>query len=167
MPHQSKLFPINTSRRQWMSKVGLCMVSAVVPTHLVACDDPIPDPDSQMGDPLDRDLTKMIETFEEDSIYNLLEPGEWVGIEGTHVPILTFHNEYLEVTLYSNHAMNDRHHISLHYLRDQDHNLIAAKRYETNDPFARVTFQLPEGTSEISAYSYCNLHGLWITSGTV
>ena len=155
------------NRRQWISQVGLCMVSAVVPPGLIACDDPIPDENSSGSDPLTSQITMWITNLEGKTIYNRQAPGKWEGIEGTHLPILTFHNENLEVTVYTNHVMNEEHSIELHYIRDQDQNLIGAKRYATDDSFARVTFPLPQGTSEIFVYSYCNLHGTWMAPGLV
>lgn len=39
--------------------------------------------------------------------------------------------------------------------------VLAAKQYQATDPSPLLSALLPEGTTSIQAYCYCNLHGLW------
>lgn len=162
----SDSYTSHITRRRWLSSMGLCMVSAAVPVGLIGCDEPLPDATGATSDELTPSLHSWVTELEEMSIFRRFEPGMWEGIEGTHLPILTFHNERREATVYTNHVMNEEHWIELQYLRDQDQKLIAAKQYSPQDALARWTFPLPPETTEIFAYSYCNLHGLWNATST-
>lgn len=55
------------------------------------------------------------------------------------------------------------HFITHMYVVDQDANIIAMK---TMDPAlggpATMTFEIPAHTSTVTAYEWCNLHGLWV-----
>jgi desulfoferrodoxin (superoxide reductase-like protein) len=59
------------------------------------------------------------------------------------------------------HGMSVEHWISDIYLRNQDDIIIGYVELTGEDPEARARFDLPRGTTRITAYAYCNLHDHW------
>lgn len=54
------------------------------------------------------------------------------------------------------------HFITHVYVMDQDGNTVFINALDpTVDTVATKTFEIPEGASTLTAYSWCNLHGLW------
>lgn len=54
------------------------------------------------------------------------------------------------------------HFITHVYVIDQDGNTVFISALDpTADTIATKTFEIPEGASTLTAYSWCNLHGLW------
>jgi len=48
------------------------------------------------------------------------------------------------------------------YVVDQDGNFVAYRQLDPTDvDIATLEFDIPEGVEEVTAYSWCNLHGLW------
>ena len=89
------------------------------------------------------------------------DPGEWVDKAPSHVPSVTI--EAGKATISTEHVMSNAHYITHQYLRDQDGVLIGLVEHANDDEGATATSTLPSGTTQVTAYSYCNLHDLWIS----
>ena len=54
------------------------------------------------------------------------------------------------------------HWVTVIYITDENDTIIAMKNLDPNDvDKAEMTFDIPEGVKEVSAWEFCNLHGLW------
>ena len=106
-------------------------------------------------------------------------PGEWKGKEGKHVPAMTAASKggagggspsdkdvsAVAVTVTVPHSMDAEHFIELIWAKDQDGRVVAAKQLAPGDA-PSLTFTAPAGTTSVTAFESCNLHGVW-ASGTV
>ena len=64
------------------------------------------------------------------------------------------------------HPMEDNpeyiHYIETIWVEDQDGNLLSMRHLSPAEPSpATMEFEIPEGTTSVQAYQYCNLHGLF------
>ncbi len=100
-----------------------------------------------------------VAALEAEAVYTASEPGPWEGKAGSHVPQVSF--AVGSVALFTDHGMSPEHWIDAQYVKDQDGNLIAFAAHAGTDAEARASFTLPEGTTQITAYSHCNRHGDW------
>merc|ERR1712176_704784 len=54
------------------------------------------------------------------------------------------------------------HFITHVYILDQDNGLVAMSALDpSQSSVAQLELIIPEGVSQLTAYSFCNLHGLW------
>eukprot|EP00978_Attheya_sp_CCMP212_P016614 scaffold43696_cov48-Attheya_sp.AAC.3 len=99
-----------------------------------------------------------------------------VGIDPTHTPYVTFDEGGNATVTIGNgneprgryHAMtpsdvpNLIHYIAHIYVFDQNDEIIANRNMSPFNPSpATFTFSIPPGTTSITAYQFCNRHGLW------
>ncbi|MBE6629780.1 MAG: hypothetical protein E7624_02900 [Ruminococcaceae bacterium] len=90
-----------------------------------------------------------------------LEPGTVEASEEKHVPVLDVQENTVTVTVGAiEHPMTAEHSIQWVFLQT-DRGAQCRKLNAGDTPVA--TFALCEGEKVISAYAYCNLHGLWKT----
>lgn len=91
---------------------------------------------------------------------NELTPNSVEATTEKHIPVVEIDGNIARVTVGSTlHPMEEAHYIEWIYLETS----IGIKRVKLNpkeEPIA--SFALLEEETVISAYAYCNLHGLWI-----
>lgn len=91
---------------------------------------------------------------------NELTPNSVEAATEKHIPVVEIDGNIAKVTVGSTlHPMEEAHYIEWIYLETS----IGIKRVKLNpkeEPIA--SFALLEGETVVSAYAYCNLHGLWI-----
>lgn len=76
-----------------------------------------------------------------------------------HVPVVTEEDGIVRVSVGSvEHPMTSEHYIS-HVVLETDAGIQIAELHPGDKPEA--VFSLVKGASIITAYAYCNLHGLW------
>ena len=98
-------------------------------------------------------------------IYTADAPGPWADKVGTHVPQLLI--DGVNVTIKTPHPMRAAddagplHYITTLYARDESNKIVWLKELHASDAAPVTTFQLPAGTQGLTAFSHCNLHGLW------
>lgn len=114
---------------------------------------------ADMGSAVSDEARAQVAAFEGETIYTAAAPGQWEGKAGSHVPQVSFQPGGVE--LFTDHGMSPEHWITAQYIKDQDGNLIAFTGHEGTDAEARASFTLPAGTTQITAYSHCNVHGDW------
>jgi desulfoferrodoxin (superoxide reductase-like protein) len=107
------------------------------------------------------DASALVEKYEASGIHTINHQGKWKGKDASHLPQVTLHEGEGEITLFTEHPMKKNHWITSHYLRNQDGKLIGFQFYEETDPEARHRFEIPKGTTKITAFSHCNKHGVW------
>jgi desulfoferrodoxin (superoxide reductase-like protein) len=98
-------------------------------------------------------------------IYTADSPGPWAGKEAGHVPQIVIDGTNVTIKVaHPMHAADDagpEHYITTIYARDQANKIVWLKEFKVDDPAAETTFALPAGTTALTAYSHCNIHGLW------
>lgn len=78
-----------------------------------------------------------------------------------HLPVITVDGNKVTVTVGSTlHPMTQEHSIVWIYLET---NLGGQRKNLSFDGEPKAEFVLSEGEKAVSAYAYCNLHGLWKT----
>ena len=78
-----------------------------------------------------------------------------------HLPVINVEGNVATVTVGSvTHPMQDEHHIAWIYLETTNGGQL---RYLEHTAAPEVTFALAPDEKVISAFAYCNLHGLWRT----
>ena len=78
-----------------------------------------------------------------------------------HLPVITVDGNKVTVTVGSTlHPMSEEHSIVWIYLET---NLGGQRKNLSFDGEPKAEFVLSEGEKAVSAYAYCNLHGLWKT----
>ncbi|MFC2160584.1 desulfoferrodoxin family protein [Acidobacteriota bacterium] len=102
---------------------------------------------------------------ETDIIFTQNDPGPWGGKEEVHVPKISITETDTggEVVVTVNHEMNSEkpHFIVWIQIKDSEDNLLGEKTFQDTDEKAEAIFSLPSLPDKITAYSKCNLHGLW------
>lgn len=84
------------------------------------------------------------------------------GAKEKHVPVVEKEENKITVTVGSvAHPMLPEHHIAWIYLQTSTGGQI---RYLEVDKEPKASFSLSEGEALITAFEYCNLHGLWKVS---
>jgi desulfoferrodoxin-like iron-binding protein len=98
--------------------------------------------------------------------YSSASPGMWAGKEGTHTPSVTENGDG-SVTVSTGHPMEENHWINTIFVRDQNGLVIHLVDFIARGPnkasAASTSFRPPAGTTSVTAYSYCNLHDLWVS----
>jgi desulfoferrodoxin (superoxide reductase-like protein) len=100
-----------------------------------------------------------------------------VGMDPTHTPYVTFaaKGRNATVTIGDGNEPGGKYHVmipsdvpsKIHfighiYVFDQNDEIIANRNLDPTDPSpATLTFSIPPGTKSITAYQFCNIHGLW------
>ena len=100
-------------------------------------------------------------------IYTKENPGKWKEKAGSHTPLISI--EGRKVTITTPHPMSQEHYIVRHTMVLKD-GAVAGEQtfFPVKDKKAVSTFELPEGyKSSFYATSFCNLHDLWLTEGTL
>lgn len=164
---------MSTNRRQFMQRSGLVAVTVAVPSWVLGCGGApaAKEPAGGGGDtpPAGGGDTSAWDAkaaeLEGTGVLTTEAPGKWDGKAGSHAPQVSFAPG--KVNVMTKHPMTEEHWITVHYVRDQGGTIIGLKEYAGTDPEASTSFDLPEGTTEITAYSHCNKHDHWSTAGTV
>lgn len=88
-----------------------------------------------------------------------LEPNTTDAANEKHVPVIEVNGNAVKVTVGSTiHPMGDDHHISWIVLYTE---YGCQRKYLDPNGKPIATFELADGDKAVSAYEYCNLHGLW------
>ncbi len=150
-------------RRRFLKTASVVAVSVAVPATLWGCGKQGEDTPAASGGSGEKagNMAAQVTKLEAEGILTMDAPGPWQGKQGSHIPQVTFHEGEGAVTLFTKHGMSPRHWITAHYLRNQDGKLLAFQAYAGTDKEARHRFALPKGTTRITAYSHCNVHGDW------
>mmetsp|Transcript_29100 Transcript_29100/g.65132 ORF Transcript_29100/g.65132 Transcript_29100/m.65132 type:complete len:542 (+) Transcript_29100:41-1666(+) len=92
-------------------------------------------------------------------------PGEWAGKEAKHVPSVSVSENKKECTVTMGHGMDADHFIQYIWAKNQAGEVIAGIKLSPGEGTkAELKFSIPEGTTTVSAYEACNLHGVWSSS---
>ncbi|MGI6727500.1 MAG: desulfoferrodoxin family protein [Anaerovoracaceae bacterium] len=76
-----------------------------------------------------------------------------------HIPVVETEGNKVTVSIGSvSHPMSAEHHIAWVYLQIDSGGQRKCLKVDTEP---KVSFRLCEGDTLVSAYAYCNLHGLW------
>lgn len=154
-------------RRGFLKTAGVVAVSFAVPASLWSCStEPPKKAAGGGGKEKGNDWAAQVAKLESEELLTKDKPGKWAGKEGSHLPQVTFHEGEGAVTLFTKHGMSEAHWITAHYLRNQDGKLIGFQAYAGTDTEAKHRFDLPKGTTRITAYSHCNKHGDWQAADT-
>lgn len=156
-------------RRGFLKAAGVVAVSVAVPASLWSCNKQKQVEPGKGGNAAkagNADWTAEVAKLEADAIFTQEKPGKWDGKQGSHIPQVTFHEGEGAVSLFTKHGMSESHWITAHYLRDQDGKLLGLQNYKGTDKEARHRFEIPKGTTRITAYSHCNKHGDWKAADT-
>jgi desulfoferrodoxin-like iron-binding protein len=149
-------------REMLKTTMGLFATAAAVPL-LAACgsDDPEGAPVNDAWETRASELEAS-----QSAEYTAAAPGPWAGKEGGHVPSLT---SGATATIETMHGQTvgvpdeDDHFITTLYVKDQDGVVIHLLELDGSEEAPTSSFTPPEGTTQMTAYSYCNLHGLWMS----
>ena len=156
-----------TSRRGFLKSSGLVAVTVAVPSSLWGCgsksksENTVPEGNGAGGEPDTSAWEAKAKELEGNGILTADSPGKWDGKQGGHVPKVTFNEGEGTVTVETTHGMSEEHWITTQYVRDQNGKVVGLESFQGTDPKALSTFQVPEGTTELTAYSHCNLHDHW------
>lgn len=156
-------------RRGFLKTASVVAVSFAVPASLWSCNKEKPAEPGKGGGPAkggNADWAAQVAKLEADAIFTQEKPGKWDGKQASHIPQVTFHEGEGAVSLFTKHGMSPSHWITAHYLRDQDGKLLGLQTYKGTDKEARHRFEIPKGTTRITAYSHCNKHGDWKAADT-
>ena len=110
------------------------------------------------------------------SEYTAENPGEWAGLEGAHLPIVSvaefgYEKKRVTITVADSRLFNSRHYIEKIGVFDENKRDLAVKEFNQADIVndgvkewkAEFTLDsLPENP-KIKAFVKCNLHDLWTT----
>lgn len=144
-------------REMLQSTLGLVTAAAAVP-FLAACSD------DDGGAPINEAWEERASGLEATGTYTATSPGPWAGKEAGHVPAITAAG--LIETMHGqtvNDPEEEDHYITTLYVRDQDGVVIYLTELDGTEEAPTASFTPPEGTTQMTAYSYCNLHGLWMS----
>mmetsp|Transcript_45815 Transcript_45815/g.92458 ORF Transcript_45815/g.92458 Transcript_45815/m.92458 type:complete len:227 (+) Transcript_45815:646-1326(+) len=99
-------------------------------------------------------------------------PGPWEGKQPTHVPVLVVdeaQNRGLVRIGAEPHEMvpgpePPEHYIGYIWVKDQTGAVVGAGKFEPGQgTLPEIFFEIPEGTTELTAYEACNIHGVWVS----
>ncbi|RKY18750.1 MAG: hypothetical protein DRQ55_12470 [Planctomycetota bacterium] len=152
------------TRRTLLRGASLFAVAAVVPAGLWGCGRPGEDSadDGAAVVSANPDWEARARELESSGVLTATEPGEWAGKEASHLPQLSFTQGSGTVEVLTDHSMSPEHWITTHYVKNQAGVVIGLQEYAGTDAEARHGFELPAGTTRITAYSFCNRHGHWL-----
>lgn len=151
-------------RRSFLKAVGVTTAAVSVPSWLWGCvGDPIVlVPASVRNEAFEAKATE----YEDKGPIHTQENFE--GLEFAdkpfHFPTVTFVAGSGAATVAVEHTMTPGHWIEVIYLRDQDGLVVGLEEYpepaETTDR-VEISFDLPQGTTSVTPFAYCNLHEHW------
>ena len=86
-------------------------------------------------------------------------PGSVEASEEKHLPVITVEDDTVTVFVGNvTHPMTKDHYIKWIVLETKEGN---QRKKLHPDELPKAVFKITDGDGVISAYSYCNLHGLW------
>jgi len=156
------------NRRGFLHEAGVVAVAVTVPSWVLGCGAGAGEraPVRSVGlhgrppcGAVSEEVCAQAAALEADAVYSAAQPGPWQGKAASHVPQVSFRSGAVE--LVTRHGMSPEHWIDAQYVRDQDGALIGFASHVGTDEEARAVFSLPPGTTAITAYSHCNVHGDW------
>ena len=151
---------IESNRREFLQGLSVGVIGlAVLP--VIGCGDK-DDTGSGGGAEVNDEWESMASDLEAAGIFTEDDPGEWKGKEASHTPSASASGT--SVTIVTDHDMlpDEDHWIDHLYLRDQDGVVVGLQMLDGSEAEATATFSVPEGTTSVTPYSSCNLHGLWM-----
>jgi len=143
-------------RRDFLKGMSLSIISITLPETIWGCSKK--ETPAVQANP---EWEKQASAFESLGILTAENQGKWQGKAGSHVPVVSIDKEKATIALVTNHPMSPEHYITAHYVRDQDGKMFGFKNFTGTDKEARSVFTIPKGTKSITAFSHCNIHGLW------
>ena len=112
-------------------------------------------PDAKMAD-----LKALIAEKETAVIKSAAAPGDAAPASITkHVPTIAIADGKATIAT-PNHGMEEEHWIELLYAKNQGGEVVAAVQHKASDA-STFTFEIPAGTSQLTAFEACNKHGVW------
>jgi len=151
----------NEFDRRQLLRTGVVAVTVAVPALAWSCSKKSTNAAEGGAAKVSAADMESVMALEKDGVYTATNPGPWAGKEKSHVPQVTFPAGQGSVELFTAHPMSPDHYISAQYVKDQDGKLIAFAAHQGTDAEARATLSLPRGTTSITAFSHCNIHGDW------
>jgi desulfoferrodoxin (superoxide reductase-like protein) len=81
----------------------------------------------------------------------------------SHVPVISVSSGVVTLSVGASvHGMSDAHHITAVWVRDQTGIVIFYKAFAADGSGTPVvTFTVPAGSTALTPYEHCNLHGTW------
>lgn len=157
-----------SDRREFLRQAGVFAVTVSIPPAFWGCTKKTPDAGDSgegtgggtAGGAATEWATKVAD-LEKAGVFTTAEPGKWEGKAGSHVPQVTLNEGEGTIEVFTDHGMSEEHWITAQYLKDQDGKVIGFQAYEGTDEEARHTFEIPEGTTTVTAFSHCNKHDDW------
>jgi len=152
-----------TTRREFFTFLGGAGATAAVPAMLSGCLElPAPQPGGGANDAWERRAQQLEDS---NGVYTAGNEGMWAGKAGTHVPQIEFDTAAGTARIFNTHPMTEGHWITTIYVRDQGGAVIHLVEFVVRGASAATeattTFTVPAGTTQITAYAYCNLHDAW------
>ena len=108
-------------------------------------------------------------------VYSATEEGPWPGKAPKHVPIVEAAKGVVQVSV--PHEMRPAstpdagapgdagalpaHYVGTIYIKNQEGIVIGLKELQATSPLPVALFSLPPGTTSVTAFAWCNLHGTW------
>ena len=82
----------------------------------------------------------------------------------SHVPVISVSGGVATLSVGASvHGMSDAHHITSAWVRDQTGMVIFYQTFATDGSETPVvTFTVPAGSTALTPYEHCNLHGTWL-----
>jgi len=106
------------------------------------------------------DLKALIAEKETAVIKSAAAPGDAAPASITkHVPTIAIADGKATIAT-PNHGMEEEHWIELLYAKNQGGEVVAAVQHKASDA-STFTFEIPAGTSQLTAFEACNKHGVW------
>ena len=150
-----------SNRRQFLQNIGLG-TAALAALPILGCGDKDDDTGGEGGAAVNEDWEAMAADLEAAGIFTSGDPGEWEGKEGSHTPSASASGASVTVVTDHDMSVDDDHWIDHIYQRDQDGVVVGMQMFDGTEAAASSTFSVPEGTTSVTPYSSCNLHGLWM-----
>lgn len=150
--------PVDESKRAFLRDGGLFALTVSVPGWVFSgCSNTSDTSSPPMNPAWEARASQLVAAS--GVIFTQANPGKWAGKEALHVPTATFAAGSVTVT--TPHVMTADHYITTHFIKSNAGIVVGLKEYQPTDPKPEVTFTLAPGTTTITLFSNCNLHGLW------
>lgn len=86
----------------------------------------------------------------------------YLTVTGSKAKVVVGNGNPYHPTVASSELDGTPHFITHIYVLDQDDGFVAMEALDPSQGgIAQMEFTIPEGTTQLKAYSFCNLHGLW------
>jgi superoxide reductase len=170
------------SRHQIKAEDGSIIADRIIkPTDLPESNFSIPKPDGKNISAFstcnlhgiwqeDFPILSLAAGFMAEPLYTAEKPGKWTGKEATHLAVLksstVLPNGMTRVVVETpGHVMTAEHYISRHEIRNRQGDIIASNLFKVGtDMTALSTLELAMPVGALKLYSYCNLHGIWMST---